>query len=191
MYNTTSDILIFCTGLPSSPTSLEGIDLLLHFTTSSWIFFHCWCQTCLSNKAVAFDLQSPWVKQDGVTNSQSATHGHISDEVTQTAPQPYDCSILNSFQIKSRVIIYWWLEREKPFVSEQIYFSLKLRPSDFNFTSSAAEMNLLKAQMTHSNVLFGLNKTSKWTNERTWHRSFLGHPEIGEHFPLSVFSHLR
>lgn len=88
-------------------------------------------------------------------------YGHISDEITQTASQPYDCSILNSFQIKSRVIIYWWLEKEKPFVSEQIYFSLKLRPSDFNFTSyAAAEVKLLKAQMMCSNVLFRLNKTS-------------------------------
>lgn len=158
MYNTISDIFFFffCTWLPAPPTSSERTDFLLHFITSSSVLFHCWCQPRSSNKDVAFDIQSPWVKQYGVSNLQSAIHGHISDEVTQTASQPYNYSILNSFHIKSSVIIYWWLKREKPFVSEQIYFSLKLRPSDFHFSSSAAaETKLLKAQMMRSNVLFG------------------------------------
>lgn len=130
-----------------------------HYELLQCIPFHCWCQPSPSNKAVAFDLQNPWVKQYGVTNSQSAIRGLISDEVTQTASQPYNWSILISFQIQSRVVIYWWLKREKPFVSEQIYFSLKLRPFDLNFISSAAaKMKLLKAKMMQSNVFFGLGK---------------------------------
>lgn len=104
----------------------------------------------------------PWVKQCSVTSVQHVVHEHSSDEVTQTASQPYDYSILKSFQIESRIIIFWWLKREKPFVSEQISFPVKLRPSDFNFTSStAAEMKLLKAQMTCSDDVFcGVDKTS-------------------------------
>lgn len=116
--------------------------------------------TKASNKAPAFDLHSPWVKRYAATNPQPTIREHISDEVTQTASQPDDYSILKSFQIKSRVIIFWWLKREQAFVSKQISFLLKLRRSDCNFTSStAAEMKLLKAQMTRSDVLFGLNKT--------------------------------
>lgn len=132
MYNTTSDIFIFCTLLPFPPTPLERIDLLLHFTSSSYIPFHWWCQPSPSDKAVAFNLQSPWVKHYGVTNSESAIHGHISDEVTQTASQPYDYSILNSFQIKSRVIIYWWLEREKPLCLNKFILS-EIKTSLFQF----------------------------------------------------------
>lgn len=189
MYITISGIFNSCTWLSSPSTSLERTDLLQHFTAST---FHCWCQTSSPDKAVASDLQRLEVKQYGVTNSQSATHGHISDEVTQTGSQPHNCSILNSFQIKLRVIIYWWLEREKSFVSEQIYFSLKFRPPDFSFNSSAAtETKLLKAQMTCSNVLFGQNKGSQETDGGIWHSSFLEHPDIAEHFPLSIFSHFR
>lgn len=179
MYNTTSYIFILCTWLPSPPTSSESTDLLLHFTMNSCIPFHCWSQPSPSNKAVAFDLQNPWVKQYGVP--------FMGTSVMRLPSQPYNCSILNSFQIQSRLVIYWWLEREKPFVSEQIYFSPKLRPPDFNFISSAAA----KSKDDAKQCLFWARQNSQYTDGKTWHSSFVGQSKIGEHFLLSIFSCLR
>lgn len=87
----------FCNWLPSPPTSSERTDLLLHLTR----LISLPLPTKASNKAPAFDLHSPWVKRYAATNLQPTIHEHISDEVTQTASQPDDYSILKSFQIKS------------------------------------------------------------------------------------------
>ena len=149
----------FCIPLPPPPTSSERICSYILLQAHVSLF------TAGANRVPQTRLLHLTFRvhesNSTVWPTQSAIHGQISNEVTQTANQPYDYSILNSFQIKSSVIIHWWLEREKPFVSEQIYFSLKLRPSDFHFTSlAAAEIKLLKAQMTCSNVLSELNQTS-------------------------------
>lgn len=120
--------LFFCSWTPPPPTPTERTDLFLHMVTSSMplpITGPRWGPCIWPSQ--------PWVKQRSVTSLQHVVHEHSSDEVTQTTSQPYDYSILKSFQIESRGNNILVTQERKTFRLRTNFLSCEIKTFWFQF----------------------------------------------------------